>query len=50
VEVEEKGKAEYTSNIGKLLWTLDIEPRQTQNVKFIYSVKYPKDESVIGIK
>jgi uncharacterized protein (TIGR02231 family) len=50
VALEEKGSAIYSQNIGKLLWTLDIGPRQTKKEKFIYTVKYPKKESIIGIK
>jgi uncharacterized protein (TIGR02231 family) len=50
VKLEEKGSAEYTEDNGKLLWTLNIEPRQTKKEKFIYSVKYPKDKNIIGIK
>ena len=50
VELEEKGSAEYTSDIGKLLWTLTIPGGQSKKERFIYSVKYPKQSQVIGIK
>jgi uncharacterized protein (TIGR02231 family) len=50
VKLEEKGSANYTEENGKLLWTLNIEPRQTQKNKFVYSVKYPKDKNIIGVK
>ncbi len=42
VVLEEKGTAEYSENIGKLLWNMNILARQTKKEKFIYSVKYPK--------
>ncbi|MGB6268709.1 MAG: DUF4139 domain-containing protein, partial [Olleya sp.] len=50
VTLDDKGKAKYTENIGKLLWTLDLKPRETVIETFRYSVKYPKDESVYGLK
>ncbi|MGV8994324.1 MAG: mucoidy inhibitor MuiA family protein [Flavobacterium sp.] len=50
VELEEKGSAEYTSDIGKLLWTLTVPGGQSKKERFIYSVKYPKQSQVIGIK
>ncbi|MGJ8667439.1 MAG: DUF4139 domain-containing protein [Patiriisocius sp.] len=50
ITLDEKGSAEYTEDIGKLLWTLNIAPRQTQKETFVYSVKYPKSKSITGIK
>ncbi len=50
VELEEKGSAEYTSDIGKLLWTLNVPEGQSKKERFIYSVKYPKQSKVTGIK
>ena len=50
VTLEEKGSAEYSEDLGKLLWTIDIDARQTKKEKFIYTVKYPKKQSIIGIK
>jgi len=50
IVLEEKGRALYTKNSGKLLWTMDIQAKQTKKEKFIYTVKYPKKESIIGIK
>ena len=48
--LEEKGNAEYSQDVGKLVWTMNIDARQTKKEKFIYTVKYPKKESIIGIK
>ena len=50
IEIEEKGSAVHTKDTGKLLWTLDIAPRTTKKEKFIYSVKYPKKESITRFK
>ncbi|MGK0390219.1 MAG: hypothetical protein ACI94Y_002970, partial [Maribacter sp.] len=50
IVLEEKGSAKYSEDLRKLLWTLDIDARQTKKEKFIYTVKYPKKESIIGIK
>lgn len=50
IVLEEKGSAEYSQDLGKLLWTMDVDARQTKKEKFIYTVKYPKKESIIGIK
>jgi len=50
IDLEQKGNAQYTADIGKLLWTLNIDARQTQKEQFVYSVKYPEKASVIRIK
>ncbi len=50
VELEEKGAATYTEKIGKLIWKLQIQPGQSKKEKFIYSVKYPKKETITGKK
>jgi len=50
VELEEKGTAIYTKEIGKLLWKLNLKPGQSKKERFIYTVKYPKKETVSGIK
>ena len=50
VELDEKGTAEYTSDTGKLIWTLTVPSGQSKKEQFIYSVKYPKQSKVTGIK
>ncbi|GEQ85845.1 membrane protein [Patiriisocius marinistellae] len=50
VEIEDNGGAVYTEDIGKLLWTINLQARETVVKKFMYSVKYPKDSGVIGVK
>ncbi|WP_289045485.1 DUF4139 domain-containing protein [uncultured Olleya sp.] len=50
VTLDSSQNAEYTENIGKLLWTLDLKPRETIIETFRYTVKYPKSQSVYGLK
>lgn len=50
VELLEKSNAEFDSEIGKILWKLKINSGETKTVKLNYSVKYPKKDTVIGIK
>ncbi len=50
IELEEKGSAIYTEDIGKLLWKLDLQAGQTKKERFVYTVKYPKSKNVTGIK
>ncbi len=50
VTLNSSQNAEYTENIGKLLWTLDLKPRETIIETFRYTVKYPKSQSVYGLK
>ncbi|WP_299886813.1 DUF4139 domain-containing protein [uncultured Lacinutrix sp.] len=50
IVLEEKGTAEYTEDLGKLLWTLNLKPRETKVEKFIYTIKYPKSKSIAGTK
>ena len=50
VELEEKGSAVYSDEKGELLWTWNIAGGQSKKERFIYSVKYPKNTEVTGIK
>jgi len=50
VELLEKSNAEFDSEIGKLLWKLKLNSGTSKTVKLNYSVKYPKKQTVIGIK
>ncbi|QCX39518.1 DUF4139 domain-containing protein [Aureibaculum algae] len=50
VELLEKSNAEFDAEIGKLLWKLTLNPGASKTVKLNYSVKYPKKETVTGIK
>ncbi len=50
VELENKGNAEHNRKIGKLLWTTTIAPRASWKDQFVYTVKYPKNNAIAGIK
>lgn len=50
VELIESGSAVYTKDNGKLLWTLKLNAGQSVTEKMVYSVKYPKDQKVSGLK
>ncbi|MEI6312216.1 MAG: DUF4139 domain-containing protein [Bacteroidota bacterium] len=47
VEIDEMSGALYNQEIGKLNWKLTIPANTTKKVKLIYTLKYPKDKSVI---
>jgi uncharacterized protein (TIGR02231 family) len=49
VQLEDEGGAEYNSDYGKLLWKLNLKAGQSRNIRFIYSVKYPKDKKIQGL-
>jgi uncharacterized protein (TIGR02231 family) len=49
VQLEDNGGAEYSRDYGKLLWKLSLKAGQTQNLRFVYSVKYPKDKKIQGL-
>ncbi len=49
VEVDklENKEAELDSETGKLKWTIQLEPAKEKKVGFRYSVKYPKNNSLV---
>ena len=49
VEVDklENKEAELDSETGKLKWTMQLEPAKEKKVNFRYSVKYPKNNSLV---
>ncbi len=49
VQLEDNGGAEYSEDYGRLLWKLNLKSGQTQNIRFVYSVKYPKDKKISGL-
>ena len=49
VEIEEMEGARYTADYGKLLWKINLAPGESKKLRFVYSVKYPKDKQVSGI-
>ncbi len=49
VKAEELGGAVYNADYGRLLWKIDLAPGETKKIRFIYSVKYPKDKQIMGL-
>lgn len=49
VKLEDSGGADYIEDYGKLLWKLNLNSGQTQNIRFVFSVKYPKDKKIRGL-
>ena len=47
--MEEKRSVEFSEDIGKLFWTLNIDLRQTKKRISRHVIKHPKKESVIKI-
>lgn len=50
VEIDDLGGAKYNEELGKLEWNIQIGANQSKKVKFVYSVKYPKDKTITGQK
>jgi hypothetical protein len=48
VELVEYEGAEYNPDYGKLQWNIELAPGQTKKLKFVVSVKYPKDKKING--
>lgn len=46
VEITDMSGAIYTEEIGKINWKLSIAPNTSKKVRLIYTLKYPKDQSV----
>lgn len=49
VKVEEVDGAKYNEVAGSIIWKLNIKPGETKKVKFVYTVKYPKDKQIQGL-
>lgn len=41
--------ADYNKDTGEVLWTLDLAPNELRKLGLSYTVKYPKDQRVIGL-
>lgn len=50
VELDEDGGAQYNEEIGKLEWNVQLAPNQSKKLRFVYTVKYPKDKQINGQK
>ncbi len=49
VSIEDKGGAQYTEELGKLLWRLKLNAGESAKLGFSFSVKYPKDKQIPGL-
>ena len=47
VEKTDISNAKYDEPSGRLTWKYDVKAAETKKMKLVYSVKYPKDKSVI---
>lgn len=47
VKLTEKGGASVDENTGMLTWSLNIAPKETKKLGFVYTVKHPKDMPVV---
>ncbi len=50
VETESVSGAEKNEATGQLTWRLDLKPAETKKVDFKYSVKYPKNQQISGLR
>ncbi len=47
VEVSELSGGKYNSQTGRVSWDFEIKPQETKQVIITWSVKYPKDKTII---
>ena len=47
VEAQELSGGRFNSQTGEVKWDLEIKPRETREIILSYSVKYPKDRTII---
>ena len=47
IELEESSDAEYDEETGKLTWKLELKPSEKKTLRLQYTVKYPKDQTVV---
>ncbi len=50
VESIETGNAEHNEGNGILKWNLTLKPNETANLKYGYTVKFPKGKQVAGLR
>ena len=47
VQAEELSGGKYNRQTGEVSWDLEIKPQETRQIILTYSVKYPKDKTII---
>ena len=50
IEDKDMGSSEYNETTGMMKWTLSLNPNETKNVGFGYSIKYPKGKTVENLR
>lgn len=48
IDYTDKGGAKFSENSGKLIWDVNLKPRDTKKLTFSYEIKYPKEKAIIG--
>lgn len=46
VEILSMNGAQYTEELGKLLWTMTLQPGEQKSIELVYTVKYPKNQVI----
>ncbi|MBN1181213.1 MAG: DUF4139 domain-containing protein [Bacteroidales bacterium] len=49
VTLDEYGEGKFNKDYGSIMWKLNIKPGETKKVRFVYTVKYPKNQVVYGL-
>lgn len=49
IDYTDLGGAKFSENSGKLIWDLNLKPRETKKLNFGYDIKYPKDKTISGM-
>jgi uncharacterized protein (TIGR02231 family) len=49
VSLDEAGDAEVNPETGVLTWKLDLKPGESRKLRFVYSVKYPRDKRIVNL-
>jgi len=50
IEDQETSSADYDATTGMMKWTLTLKPNETQDLKFGYTVKYPKGKRIDNLR
>ena len=50
IELLEGNNAEYTKELGKLLWSIKLKPNESRKFKLKYTVKYPYGKTITGLQ
>lgn len=50
IEDQETNGADYDATTGMMKWTLSLKPNENQDIKFGYTVKYPKGKRIDNLR